>query len=439
MPKRFRMPFRNLDAEAWKRLALVALLAFYLVQAANILFGRELFHPVGLDFFGFWSAGRAATLSNYSQVYDLGLLKDIQVQQLDRLDLSTQDYAPFPAPLFSIFLVPFQLFSFLEVRLSFWIWSLINLVILVIYLGFFISRISGRKAPHSLPKRILVFLLLSYPVFHNFYWGQIDVFLLICCGECIRNALLKRPLISGLWLGGLLIKPQILFLVIPALFLLKNGRMILGFVITSLCVLASSLALSGFQGLLAMLKLWFSYLPGIDTNAPAIMANWRMLGLHLSALLSPWFGWAVAISGMVASLVIWYLLWRRKPAFGSAHWITMLGGIFSITCAFIWHSHVHMMMVIIPFLVFASLHGMIPRRVYELWVFAIPVATILVLVAAALSQAGILPFRIVGGLFFGATGLALNVWIALVFLRRVNRADQPPPEEMSPPVASSGQ
>ena len=53
-------------------------------------------------------------------------------------------------------------------------------------------------------------MLISYPVHINLYYGQVEVFLVICVGEFIRSAVNKKPILSGIWLGGLLLNHKCL-------------------------------------------------------------------------------------------------------------------------------------------------------------------------------------------------------------------------------------
>ena len=55
------------------------------------------------------------------------------------------------------------------------------------------------------------------PVFLNFFFGQVNLWLLICAGEFFRAFLSAKPLKAGLFLGGWLLKPQLLILIIPFL------------------------------------------------------------------------------------------------------------------------------------------------------------------------------------------------------------------------------
>jgi len=60
----------------WKSLILLMIAVFYLVQL-GIYFGNGRF-PItyGEDFFAFWSIGKIADTSGYSQIYDLNLLEE---------------------------------------------------------------------------------------------------------------------------------------------------------------------------------------------------------------------------------------------------------------------------------------------------------------------------------------------------------------------------
>jgi len=134
-------------------------------------------------------------------------------------DVTDSAYSPIPAPLFAVFFIPFKYLSKVNLQVSYWIWTSINLVALIGYLVFFLRKIFPQDKTAASPWKFLIPVLLSFPVFNNLINGQVEVFTLICAGEFVRNSLDKKPFLSGVWLGGLLIKPQLLILIIPYLLL----------------------------------------------------------------------------------------------------------------------------------------------------------------------------------------------------------------------------
>ena len=51
-------------------------------------------------------------------------------------------------------------------------------------------------------------------------------------------------------------------------------------------------------------------------------------------------------------------------------------GVFSATLAITWHSHYHMAMVLIPFLIYVSINKLLPQKITFLWVIVTPVITL---------------------------------------------------------------
>lgn len=289
---------------------------------------------------------------------------------------------------------------------------------MVAYLIFFVHKIHPQNNFSSSEKRMMIGVLLSFAVIQNFYYGQVEVLLLICAGEFMRAAIKQKPFLGGLWLGFLLIKPQILVLILPALFLLKNWKTILGFLASGLGILAISFMLQGWQGFLSMINLWIKFVPGIASNSPETMMNWRMLGVQLNNLFSTHLGWIVTAVGMAGTLVMVLLLVHKKPAFGSPAWVMAVFGIFAATGAFTWHSHSHLAMIYIPFLLWGLFNQSIQKSLIDLWILLLPT----MMFAAILIKALASPFGLqlpsgYGGLMIGGAGLILNLLFLLTAYR----------------------
>jgi hypothetical protein len=406
---------------AWKRLALAGILLLYLINFLFIAFETGTLNGLGNDFLAFWSAGKTADLFGYQYIYDLKILAQVQYQPIRYLNISSGTFQPIPVPYLSFFLIPFQLLSKINAQAGFWIWTALNLSVLVGYLFFFLKGISKAFQLKTFPSIILVSLLLSYPVYANLVYGQVNVMLVICCGEFIRCALAGRPLASGAWLGGMLLKPQMLLLIIPALLLMKHWKMFAGFVLSAMGVLLVSVVLSGLDGVVAMIRLWFVYVPGIATNSPNAMANWRMLATNINTWSSSWVGWIPAGIGMLATLAIWFLLCRRPSAFRTSAWVDTMMAIFAASCAFSWHSHVHMGMVMLPFLVVFAARSLPQMRVVELdaWVFVIPAAMLLgYVISIVIFLLNGPAIENLSNFLTGLAGLAVYMFIAIRGLKK---------------------
>ncbi|MDW8103321.1 MAG: glycosyltransferase family 87 protein, partial [Anaerolineae bacterium] len=355
--------------------------------------------------------GYVANFMGYDRIYDLDLLTKVQVAFVPVLkDLD------FPLIFFYLpaFVLPFQAFALLPPVLSFLLWSLLNFLALVLYLAFF-----ARKASAS-EKGLLVMLLLSLPVFYNFFWGQVNVWLVICVGEFMRALWEDRPWKAGAWLAGLLLKPQTLVLILPALVLARKFRVIVGFVLTFLALLLLSWLISGPEGFKGMLSLWLkagTY--GFETGVKCMM-NWRALGMYLDALAFP-LGRVVAGFGMAFTAALVLYLWVGfRPRDEKAISIPLLGTIAG-TMAFTWHSHYHTAMLLLPPLI--SLAGVMPSRLMRAWVLAPPVTLFMVYVTGALFvlAGGTLPESF-GCPIFLVLFLVLHLWLLLWAVEQKRKA-----------------
>ncbi len=210
-------------------------------------------------------------------------------------------------------------------------------------------------------------MLFSWPVLINILEGQVTVFLLVCAGEFIRSSVAKKPLLAGIWLGGLLLKPQLLILIIPILVIKRDWKLLGGFCLASGIISMISFSLSGFSGFNGLLNLWLKQSGGMLLSNPRAMMNWRMIGENINAFMNTSFGWVVTVLGMVLTILAVYVLIRRKPSFGSPEWVMTMLGILSTTLAITWHSHAHMAMILIPFLMYASINKSLPGKVIFLW------------------------------------------------------------------------
>ena len=79
----------------------------------------------------------------------------------------------------------------------FWVYSAISLAAIILYLWFFAKKMGSGGGKNISTGMLVMLMLVSYPVFQNLFWGQVEVVLLICPGEFLRNAAGKKPLLAG--------------------------------------------------------------------------------------------------------------------------------------------------------------------------------------------------------------------------------------------------
>lgn len=360
--------FSNFKIENWKNLVLVIVFCFYCLSFLGNFF---MYRGLPADYLAFWSVGKIANQMGFSEIYDLTNLRNTQDEGLDLLSRKEQKVGPsfptMPVPYFALFIVPFQLLARVGLITGFWVWTIINLVVLFAYLVFLLRKMNPGNVPRISILKLLILMLLSWPVFFNMACGQVEAFLLVCAGEFMRNAINKRPVLSGFWLGGLLLKPQLLIIIIPVLLIMYSWKVLLGFLASSGIVLITSFILSGFTGMKALFNLWTNFSLGMPLNSPEAMINWRMVGYDLNYFFDTSFGWFITGLGITLTLVALFHLIKYNPLCGSPQWVLTMLAVFSATLAITWHSHYHMAVVVIPFIIYAALNKLIPEKIIFSW------------------------------------------------------------------------
>lgn len=403
----YRRPFYDLGTREWQNLGLAALLTFYIIWIGiEIARGNFFLWVLGADYLAFWSAGYVANRYGYTAIYDLNHMAEIQAWAVTPSDPSLTVVSPMQFLYLPVFVLPFQILARLPLRWSFLLWAFFNLAGFSLYLRFWIRSI----APDFRGEHLKAMLLLSYPVFLNLVGGQVGFILAVCIGEFLREMRAGSPFRAGLWLGGLLLKPQSLILIVPALAIRQMWGALLGIGTTVSLIMAVSLGLAGTEGIQRLLGLWIGCGTGMLGNNPEYMANWRMVGTHLAHWMPSTLAWALALAGLGTTLVIGLLLWRRSlnprhPAFAMA-----VLGTLAATAAISWHTHPHMLVMLIPPIAYLYVERQLSERVLSIWTFALPPAVLVGLVIALLAQKGVLAlYPRASGLPEGVAGLGVTL------------------------------
>ena len=414
-------PFSNLKLENWTNLLYFPIIFFYLIIFISFILGGAR----GSDYEAYWITGKIADTKGYSEIYNLSETKIVYRQIIDKSADQAKNYDLLnftsPAPYFSLFFVPFQFLSRISVASGFIIWTFMNLVILIGYLIFFLRRIDSGNCTHVSNLKLLIPFLISYPVFFNIMCGQVEVFILICAGEFVRQAGNKKPILSGLWLGGLLLKPQLLILIIPIFIIMRYWKALIGFFASSGIILLISLWLSGLAGMRALINLWTNYSDGVAPISPEIMINWRMVGVNIDNLLNTSFGSVITGLGIILTILAVFFLIKQIPSYGSSLWVMKMMGVFAATLAITWHSNYHMAMVLIPFLVYALVNKLLPEKWIRFWGIATPVAYLGILIFELFffGLTRIDPFNI-HGIIVAFTGIISNLLILFFMIDYYN-------------------
>ena len=97
--------------------------------------------------------------------------------------------------------------------------------------------------------------MISLPVYFTIWEGQVNFWLAICVGEFIRLMLDDRPFIAGLWLGGWMLKPQLLPLITIFFLLHKFKKAFFGLTSSAFLSIVISFCLLGTRGVVNLLNI----------------------------------------------------------------------------------------------------------------------------------------------------------------------------------------
>ena len=422
------IPFARLKGGAWQNLALLALAVFYVAQFGLDIYWRNTCGHLAIDYCAFWSAGRVAATSGYARAYDLGRLEAVQRTVFPPRYALAGAFATVPSPYLPPFIAPFALLSGLSPFTGYWLWTLANLAVFLGYLSFFLKRVAG--APPG--GRLLALAALSLPAFLNFFNGQINVWLMVCAGEALRAGLAGRRFRAGLWLGGLLLKPQLLVLIAAALLVRGAFRLFAGLACSGLALFGLSWLMAGRQGLESLARLWLGYSEGLPTNDVAIMMNWRMVGDAIGRI-DARAGWAVIVAGSAMTLLAALYLSRRRrggtPQDAAVVWL----GLLAASTVFAWHSHVHTAIILLPAMLCLVMTGRMAQGALAAWVFAPAGLYVAAFLGGALWQAALLPPGAIAYLDLarGSGQLATSIYLVVWAIRRLR---QPKPAALASPA-----
>lgn len=343
---------RDRRAPAVRR-GLAVLAAAVLVAEAAFVVGiireRGLFDYVALDYRGSRSAGEAILEHGLGAPYDPPLLEASQRRLYERhvrdAGSGTLPFDIVPVPYPPPFTLAFVPSTLLPPVPGFLAWTLAHLLVLVLY-QLRLARAFGVARPGWL----IVAVLLSPPAFIHLVMGQISVWLMVFFGEALVAFDRGRPLRAGLWLGLMFFKPQALVLIVPALAVAGQWRVLGGMAAMVVMALAPMLAIhSGWLIDYVTGLRHFVGATGQVMNAfPSSMTTWRAFALNAGRVAPPVLGWVAAGVGMAATGAIGLLCARRlrsgdRLVVGLA-WL----GLAAAANAFTWHAHVHQSLLLVP-------------------------------------------------------------------------------------------
>ena len=360
----------RLSKDTLLNFAFVALIIYFIVFFWEI--GKLGNVCMAGDFCGYYSAGQIMNDGQVADIYNLDLLQKYQSDLVYGVDEQFKSIEPAAMLYLPIFLLPFRLFALLDLSPSLFIWEALNAIVLVWYLFFFSKKMTGK----ALSFQTLILILISFPVLRNFMDGQVNVFLLICVGEFLRAIQSDQPVKAGLWLGGILIKPHLLILILPFLLIQKKYKVLLGFIYAALALFGLSYLLIGWQGFIAFKDVILEAAGGGASSFHEVMMNWRATGYYVTKLTTPVLGEIVFIGGSLLTGLVPLVAFRKQLSEKSPMFVIALLGILAATTAVTYHAHVHTSMILIPVLLYLYFNEILSRKLLIIWVMITDVSSI---------------------------------------------------------------
>ncbi|KRE94585.1 hypothetical protein ASG76_09185 [Nocardioides sp. Soil774] len=251
--------------------------------------------PLGTDFIAFWSAGRLALHGRAVDAWDLDLIGAFELSLYPGLAGPTQWAYP---PTTLALVIPFGALPHL---LAFAAWVVIGLAV---YLFALAPLIRGHA--HAWP------VALAFPgLWLGIPSGQVQFFVAALMGAALL-LLPRRPVLAGILIGLLVIKPQMAVLLPIALVAGREWKAFAAAAITSIMAVAASTMAFGVSAYDA----WWSSLGALgaaidDGSAPVFKFVTPFMGLRVMGVPEvP----ALLLHGGVAvaaATVVWRL-WRRS-------------------------------------------------------------------------------------------------------------------------------
>jgi alpha-1,2-mannosyltransferase len=264
---------------------------------------------VGRDFVNTWMSGRIALQGDPAQWFDAVTYNEALREQFGQPDYPVHAWS-YPPQL----LLFTWVFGMTPYFVGLALWTAAGLLALFL---------SVRKITTNLAQ--LAFIFLAPAVTINILAGQNGLFTaaLMICGLSLMD---RRPLLAGVAIGLLTIKPQLGLLLPLMLVMTGRWRVIGSATVTVLALVAATTAIYGADIWIDYVKVVMPMQTSVLETGGGVMVpmmptpfqNMRVVGLPLEIC------WAIqaVVSVLAAAAVIWTFMKRRDPALSIALLIT---------------------------------------------------------------------------------------------------------------------
>jgi len=260
-----------------------------------------------VDYLAIASAGRVVH-GGSSCVYCAGALEAAQAQLLGYTPAASATFpVPFVNPALMAWLI--QPLAVLPLQTGTDVFVALNVVAMAVSA----TILTRRASPHlggPLAAALVVVAVFSLEAGTGVLLGQSDGLMLLAATLAVEALVRRRPVLSGLLLVPLLLKPQLVWLVPPVLVVARQWRMLGSLVSGAVAVLLGSIAVAGPGHLLDAIGLVtapaYSHLDLQSNSIPALVA--RPLASNTAAWVT-----ALALAAMaVAAMVVMRETLRRN-------------------------------------------------------------------------------------------------------------------------------
>ncbi len=419
MEKKRRLPFVGLSKTAWQNIAIVAMGAFFIIHLIFPLLTNDMCDGIGADYCVYWAAGRIINEVGYAAVYDVQTLTQYEKEMLPEYYDQDGQFHIAAFMYLPVFAAPFRFLSLLDLRLSFIVWNVIALAAFALYLRFFAKKVTG----HPLETRYFLLIFFSLPILLNSYYGQVSIWMVIFVGEFIRAMRDGKPLKAGLWLGGLILKPQLLVVLACFILLQRLYKAIAGMAITGLAAVGASFLLIRLPGFVNLKDLLFDAAGGGVSSDPLLMMNWHMLGSYFALFTTDAAGnIAAAIASAITFAVMLYAFRKKLDPKTDRFYIALLGAM-AASEVISWHTHIHMFSALYPILLYLFLKEEVSKPTFSfLMLFPALMYLIRQTLSGIFSKMSPLPPCEVLGLIYiihSATFLAINLYLLVWAIKKI--------------------
>jgi hypothetical protein len=312
------------------RFVCLAILAMNLVLAAVSFLTFDgtatLLGPApGIDFAGFYTAGKILNGYPPQRLYDLQLQDDLFHQLLPGLPAAEKLPYVYP-PFFSLLFRPLALMPYTWACLT---WMLISVALYLA--GLALIWPSLRAIPTGERSTALLLALSFQPFMECWLSGQTSAFGFAAMALALRCEVSGRPLGLGLALSLCLYKPPLLLLILPMLVIARRWRALGGFAAGGSVLAGVSALAIGWRGCLAYFGYLATFSRAMHSGAVAF-PSWKFVDLdhflgQLAGVPAPYrvFVWVVVALAALPPLVrAWWVFDSAGPDRGMLTWSATL-------------------------------------------------------------------------------------------------------------------